>query len=464
MKIMKSYGILGILCIMYCVLGNVTYCRQLPRRGALEDDEWRAAAEDDKWRAAAEDDEWRAAAEDDEWRAAAEDDEWRAAAEDDEWRAATDELSADKILNNDFRPQVKDDGRTIDEIISDAGTEKAAGIEAAKHGEMTAGMDEIVDPEEFAEEFGKEGEGSARMAGGYDWRLKNERLAAVGVWDLKKRWPNGIIPYKIDPEYSENQREIIYTAMQMWMRKTCIRFVVAGSAEAKSTGHSHFINIKSGVGCFSRIGYVKRSSEVILNKDDCMWPFVVAHELGHAIGLHHAQMRSDQDEHVQILYENILPNKWSQFRHTWAFFDFAKEYDYCSVMHYGPTLFSRGKFFTMIPKDLGYLAVIGIPGQNLSFTDATVVNNMYECNIIASPTVCLPRPCTDIYPAEWCRKVEEDYGKLPGFRGLSEFKGNGDARICKDATHMCGKYKTYGYCSKEYGRVLCPKSCGNCTQ
>merc|ERR1712212_424648 len=97
----------------------------------------------------------------------------------------------------------------------------------------------------------------------------------------------------------------IYAGMQMWMRKTCIKFVPAGSAEAKSTGHGHSIEIFGGGGCYSSVGYNHRSHQVSIQKRGCTYNGIVAHELGHTIGLHHEQCRPDRDNSVKILLNNV---------------------------------------------------------------------------------------------------------------------------------------------------------------
>merc|ERR1712243_426385 len=122
------------------------------------------------------------------------------------------------------------------------------------------------------------------------------------------RWPKAIIPYKIARGFSSSQINTIYAGMKMWMRKTCIRFVQAGSAEARSTGHNHYITIFSGQGCYSSVGYNHRSHQVSLQAGGCTYAGIVAHELGHTIGLHHEQCRPDRDNYLNIFLNNVPSN------------------------------------------------------------------------------------------------------------------------------------------------------------
>jgi len=271
---MKSFELLAILCIMSSFLDNVADCRRLPTREAQKDDEWRAAT-----------------------------------GEDDE------DLSADEIMNRKFPTKTTDDDETTDERIAKAGTVKAAAISASQHGEVNFGMDMEMDPGEFAEEFGENGDGdkSARMAS------SNERLAGIGKLSEKKRWPKGIIPYVIEKgSFTAEDRNIIYAGMQMWMNVTCIRFVKRASAEAKSTGHDHYIWFGDGDGCFTPIGYINgKDHKVTLESSSsistCMTPGIVAHELGHVIGLDHEQNRKDRDYFIKVQFENVQRSMRKQF-------------------------------------------------------------------------------------------------------------------------------------------------------
>jgi len=253
-------------------------------------------------------------------RATLEDDGWHAAA-DGEGEDFYDGLSAEEILNTEF-PDYTDynDKRTIDQIIAAAGTEKGAAASAAENGEVNLEMDMNMDPIQYESEYGKgNGFTSARMASSNNFWPKKERLAGTGLEHENWRWPKNIIPYKIAPQYTEDERKTIYSGMKMWMRKTCIEFEPAGSAKAKSTGHNNFLYIFSGDGCYSRVGYQAhlRPQPLSLQKyicsrgmcDGCMQPATVAHELGHAIGLHHEQTREDRDNYLQVLENNIIPDQ-----------------------------------------------------------------------------------------------------------------------------------------------------------
>merc|ERR1719187_2573890 len=114
------------------------------------------------------------------------------------------------------------------------------------------------------------------------------------------------------------------------MRKTCIRFVQAGSAEARSTGHNHYITIFSGQGCYSSVGYNHRSHQVSLQAGGCTYAGIVAHELGHTIGLHHEQCRPDRDSYLNIYLSNVPSNMRHNFNKVSGTSNFVNKMYGCS--------------------------------------------------------------------------------------------------------------------------------------
>jgi len=299
-------------------------------------------------------------------------------------------LSAEEILNTEFPQEYSDDDRTIDEIIAAAGTSEGAVKAAGENQQINYDMDMNMEPMQYELEYGN-------MAG----------FAGAGMANSWYRWPKGIIPYRIQSGFSQSQINTIYAGMQMWMRKTCIKFVPAGSAEAQSTGHGHYITIFSGQGCYSSVGYNHRSHQVSLQARGCTLKGIVAHELGHTIGLHHEQCRPDRDNYVRIFLNNVPSNMRFNFNFVRGTSTFGQKYDYCSLMHYGATAFGARGAFTIVPKDLNYLNVIGRSHTNadLTYSDVTIVNKMYGCGITAAQTPCPGVPCTSRYSASTCNSL-----------------------------------------------------------
>ena len=62
---------------------------------------------------------------------------------------------------------------------------------------------------------------------------------------------------------------------------------------------------------------------------------IVAHEIGHAMGFYHEQSRTDRDDYVTILWDNIQERPKGNFRKAGSMNSYGVKYDYSSVMHYG---------------------------------------------------------------------------------------------------------------------------------
>ena len=84
--------------------------------------------------------------------------------------------------------------------------------------------------------------------------------------------------------------------------------------------------------CLSDVSCIIDESVYLVSRAQQMG--VVAHEIGHALGLHHEQSRSDRDRYVRVNWLNMQSDMFVNFIR--AFTDnFNTPYDYFSIMHYG---------------------------------------------------------------------------------------------------------------------------------
>ncbi|KAM9861121.1 uncharacterized protein ACBR49_003622 [Aulostomus maculatus] len=188
-------------------------------------------------------------------------------------------------------------------------------------------------------------------------------------------WPkatdgNVYVPYRISNQYSSRETNAIVQGLRSFAQSTCIRF----------TPHNRqrdFVDIQSRGGCFSFIGRRGSGQVVSLSRQGCIFQHIIQHEMLHALGFNHEQTRSDRDQHVQILLQNVIRGMEFNFRRIQTR-NLGTPYDYNSVMHYGRFAFSRNRQPTIIPVPNRNVA-IGRATQ-MSRIDILRVNRLYNCN------------------------------------------------------------------------------------
>uniref|UniRef100_A0A914UZF2 Metalloendopeptidase n=1 Tax=Plectus sambesii TaxID=2011161 RepID=A0A914UZF2_9BILA len=126
-----------------------------------------------------------------------------------------------------------------------------------------------------------------------------------GLRNKKLMWPNGIIPYKLDSKFTQNERSLLEKAFQTYRERTCIRFV-------PHSGQTDFLQISKGYGCYSQVGRNGGQQEMSLGRG-CLFHEIIVHELMHSVGFWHEHSRSDRDSFIRINWGNILPGMQGQF-------------------------------------------------------------------------------------------------------------------------------------------------------
>ncbi|XP_059191459.1 high choriolytic enzyme 1-like [Centropristis striata] len=185
-------------------------------------------------------------------------------------------------------------------------------------------------------------------------------------------WPKATdgkvyIPYVIANHYSTQELNIINRGINSFSYSTCIRFY-------PRRNERDFLYIQSLDGCYSYVGRQGNAQTVSLSRRGCIYHGTVQHELLHALGFNHEQCRSDRDQHIRVVEQNILKGQAYNFNKIDTL-NQGTPYDYDSVMHYGRLAFS---------KDNQSPTMVAVPNPRSVFGTATQMsrNDINRINLL----------------------------------------------------------------------------------
>ncbi len=145
-------------------------------------------------------------------------------------------------------------------------------------------------------------------------------------------WPTTEIPYFIQPNLTNPDRVLQALAL---FSGTNIHFVPYVDQEDA-------IVFEQGMGaCKSYLGYIGGHQKIILS-NGCS-PKEIAHEIMHSLGFLHEQNRTDRDNYVNVLWDNVDPKfkiNFEKFSSAMMKVSGLTQFDFESLMIYPENMFS----------------------------------------------------------------------------------------------------------------------------
>lgn len=225
------------------------------------------------------------------------------------------------------------------------------------------------------------------MRYGIPWAPPTNVRSAVATANRSHLWPGAEIPYVIDGSVSQQMRGYIQWAIEH-LATTALQLRPRTSAD-----RDYVVFNDAGSGCSSYVGRIGGAQDIQL-EDGCGRGSVV-HEILHAAGFYHEQSRSDRDQFITIVWDEIDPAFRSNFEKR-SGLDIGP-YDYGSIMHYSSRAFSRSGRPTLIPTTPN--VTIG-QREGLSANDRAAIASLYGTGAPPSPggPPAAPPPATPAPP------------------------------------------------------------------
>ena len=144
-------------------------------------------------------------------------------------------------------------------------------------------------------------------------------------------WTDGVISYEYAPGTTAYHQQQWLAATRIWSEHADLHFV-------RREGKDNYLIVTDADFNRSWVGMRGGSQEIwIYNWNS---PYIIAHEIGHALGLWHEQQRPDRTTYVDVHMENVQDEYGAVNYGIYPSTVTYGPYDFDSLMHYGQCAFS----------------------------------------------------------------------------------------------------------------------------